>query len=728
MINGVGKRLFANLDMVSVSNKKKNKTLPKKIIVYVNSLLFLKRLNFVLQIKNVKYEATGLIEEAWNLIKNSNYKQADEILDRLLLYTDSSYRTFFGKFITSLFQDKDAYIYLKRTIETKCDAYNDDYYRLYLTLYNELIDISDDYIPLLELLSPKKKIVAFNKNSFNGHFLSFLNYLDEKNYQSAKKELNICLSMKNDIYLVIVNILLDKLIEHQKYVKKMYIEQEKRLEKDRAFKFAEAIKNNNLVEAKKILETIISYRSQENKNNYIYYLFLEMLETIELVDTNLVFEIMPIEYNYSPTKDNFTNFQEAIAAGDFKYALEFGNKCRNKVLDNHLPVIKVKLYVILLEILFKKLAEREKNIDNLYQILISNIEKGNYRHALNLYNMNTKVLKDYNNKLVNYLFNLLMNKSAELVIKEQESIEEAGKIIESKVQNVDLVKMEHVDSKDDEVEPTILKDNIETSTEIKDDAAKAKPVKIIKPINNEVTIFLRHKEPNNVFFQKYQICLINKKYAEAKGWLDYFAELLNSNNIKKRLDYYYYQINLGMLENQQSEEIIMKRKKTYFFAYNYILEGKYEEALSYLTYYVETDSINDVRGHLLLGRLYTLMKNYKKAIECYIKANSIAPNPDSYYFLGEIYYKEHRYADAIFCYLTFNEFYPKENPTVYLNLAECYKHLDKTDKVVKYLRLAEEINVEQKRGLYLKDRILKAEIIDKKKREHFLLNKESSPK
>ena len=53
--------------------------------------------------------------------------------------------------------------------------------------------------------------------------------------------------------------------------------------------------------------------------------------------------------------------------------------------------------------------------------------------------------------------------------------------------------------------------------------------------------------------------------------------------------------------------------------------------------------------------------------------------------------------------------------------------MNKTDKVVKYLHIAEEINVEQKRGLYLKDRILKAEMIDKKRKEHFLLDKGSNP-
>ena len=715
-------RIIFNLDMVNFSNIKRNGLLLKKTIVYVNSALFLERKFYILQIKNVKYETEGLLEQAWKYISLRKYEQAEDLFDKILSFSQSSYKTYFGKFIVCLFQNKDAYQYLKRTVETKNDSLNDDYYRIYVNLYNELVDIDDDYLPLLELLKEPKKIVAFNKNSYNGRFLDFLNNLENKQYESAKKNLDKCLEMKQDLYLDIIKYLLDKVINYKKELVKAYEKQEMELEKQRAISFSQAVKNKDLSEAKKRLQSILSFRNKDNKDNYIYYLFLELIETIELADNDITFEIMPVNYKYTDKGNALHTFYEAISAGDFKTALEFGFKCRNKVLDPKQNIIKVNLYVILLQMLYDKFEERQNNIDILYQTLIGNIEKGNYKHALNLYNSNATVLKEYNSRLVNYLFNRLMGKPIEEYIIEEK--------VEDIIDDSDSIKDSYDNASEDitlELEKTTSEDKTSNaSEEIKANSSlDAKPLKITKPLNNKVTIFLRHNEPNNEYFQKYQICLVNKKYEEAKIWLDRFAEVLYSNNIRKRLDYYYYQINLGILENSHPEEVIYRRKQVYFLAYNDILEGKYEEALSYLNYYVDTDQDNDIRGYLLLGRLYTLMKQNNKAIECYIKANAIAPSPDAYYFLGDLYYKRHKWADAVFCYLTYNEFYPKENPMVYLNLSECYKQLNKSDKVVKYLRIADEINVEQKRGLYLKDRILKAEMIDKKKREHFLLDKEN---
>lgn len=700
-------RLFFNLDMVDISNIKKRGLLPKNTIVYVNSILFLECQRYVLQIKNVKYETDGMINQAWSYIDKEKYKQAEDLFDKILKFSDKSHCAYFGKFVVCLLQNKDAYQYLKRAIETKPDSTNDGHYRLFLTLYNEIIDIEDDYAPLLELLCEQKKIVAFNRNSYNGRYLELLDNLSNKDYDSAKKSLKRCLEMKKNVFLTIFEILLDIVIKYKLELKKAYEKQEAELEKKRSLAFSQAVKNKDLESSKKALKTILSFRNQDNKSNYIYYLFLELIETIELVDSDITFEIMPVNYSYSDEKNSLYTFYEAIAVGDFKVALESGKKCRGKLLDSKQNSIKVNLYVILLELLYEKLDERQNNIDNLYQLLISNIEKGNYKHALDLYNGNAYVFKEYNSKLVNYLFTRLINKSTE-----ESFLEDIG--IDEETEGTEQLILEQ-----DAFEPH------EVNSDEKLKASQAKPIQLTSSLNKKTTIFLRHNEPNNEYFHKYQICLVNKRFEEAKNWLDMFAQELQRNNVKKRLDYYYYQISLGILENSHPEHIIYQRKQVYFLAYNAILAGKYEEAIPYLNYYIETDQDNDIRGYLLLGRLYALMKKNNMAIELYIKANAIAPNPDAYYFLGDLYFKKHKWADAVFCYLAYNEFYPKESPTVYLNLSECYRHLGKSDKVVKYLKIAEEINVEQKRGLYLKDRILKAEMFDKKKREHFLLSKDN---
>ena len=759
-------KLILNLDMVIISNTKKRGLLSKKTIVYVNSFLFFCSKKYKLQARDVKYEIDGILNEAWNFVYGKQYKQAEALFDRILELSDCSCQTYFGKFIVSLFQDKDSYIYLKKAIETKKDDKDDDYYRLFLNLFNELLDLEEDYVPLLESLAQPQKVMAFSKNSYNGRYLIFLDYINSKQYDKAKEALEYCLEMKQNIYMNIIDKLLNLVIKHKYELKKARERQELELEKKRSIAFAQAVKNKDIIEAKKVLETIISYRNLDNKNNYIYYLFLELIETIGMVELDSLFELMPVTYNYTDIKDNFYTFNEAISAGDFKTALEAGRKCRGKLLDHKQNSIKVNLYVILLEILYEKLEERKNNIDNLYSLIINNIEKKNYKHALALYNDNSIVLKDYNSKLINYLLLWLSEEPIQYVIEpsvdeeveEEKIIEEAEENLEEKIiePNDQSTNSEEVIEVDEQptYEETVVEEILSTEeaemvevenikedtstdenieTEFVDDvllepADSPNSIKIDSNVNSNPVIFLRHNEPNHEVFQKYLLCLVNKKYTEAKSWLDRFNEILEENNINKRLDYYYYQISLGLLEDTHDQGYINSKRQTYFLAYNDILNGNYDEAEAYLKYYNDLDKDNDIRGYLLLGRLYMLTNRYDLALETYINANSIAPNPDSYYFLGEIYYERNKWADAIFCYLTYNKFYPKENSNVYLNLSECYKHIEQYDKMVKSLQVAEEINVEQKRGLNLKERILKAEMLEKKKKEKFRLSKKNKGK
>ena len=729
-------KLILNLDMVIISNTKKRGLLSKKTIVYVNSFLFFCSKKYKLQARDVKYEIDGILNEAWNFVYGKQYKQAEALFDRILELSDCSCQTYFGKFIVSLFQDKDSYIYLKKAIEIKKDDKDDDYYRLFLNLFNELLDLEEDYVPLLESLAQPQKVMAFSKNSYNGRYLIFLDYINSKQYDKAKDALEYCLEMKQNIYMDIIDKLLNLVIKHKYELKKARERQELELEKKRSIAFAQAVKNKDIIEAKKVLETIISYRNLDNKNNYIYYLFLELIETINMVEKDFMFEIMPVTYNYTDRKDNFYTFNEAISAGDFETALESGRKCRGKLLDHKQNAIKVNLYVILLEILYEKISERKNNIDNLYALVINNIEKKNYKHALALYNDNSSILKEYNGRLINYLLSwlsedneeyVLEEKIEEIIIDDDNDIEEVveEEIVEEEIAYEEIfpeeidVPLENNDE-EEKVEHTFIEETVDEDI--------SEPIKIDSNVNNNPVIFLRHNESNHEAFQKYLLCLVNKKYEESKVWLDHFNEILEENNIHKRLDYYYYQINLGLREDKHDQGYINSKRQTYFLAYNEILNGNYDEAEAYLKYYNDLDEDNDVRGYLLLGRLYMLTNRYDLALETYINANSIAPNPDSYYFLGEIYYERNKWADAIFCYLTYNKFYPKENSNVYLNLSECYKHIEQYDKMVKSLQVAEEINVEQKRGLNLKERILKAEMLEKKKKEKFRLSKKNKGK
>lgn len=729
-------RQLSNLDMITTSNIKKRGLTKNNFIVFVNSPRFLMDSYYSLQMRNVKYAVDGMLEEVWDFIRVKKYSSANKILDTILKYSKLSSRAYFYKFIVSLFEEKEAYQYLKKSIETKIDNNMDDYFRLYLSLYNEFIDISDDYELLLELLKPRKKLVAFNKNSYNGKYLDFLDKVSEREFLKASKYLDKCMEMKlGDIFLEISKYLIDRVIKHSELILIEKERQEKELDKIRCQNFINCVKEEDINGAKKALKRILEYRNIQNKNNYIYYLFLEVIEMIEMVESDLTFEVMPVTYNYLKENDLFYTFNEAIAIGDFKKAYEIGKKCRGKSLDKNQPIIKVNVYIKLLDYFYKKIEDRQKEMDNIYLIIQNNILRGQYRHALELYEANSEYLKNYQQELIYDLFNqsILFEKN-EVNYIDYPDVEKSitYDISDEELEEVPIeVMMQEEEDEDDSVEEQLqlAKFKIEIEEELKKEEQEEE--KIVEVIEKETTeekvqSLLQHVEPQAEYFIKYKECLEKGLYLDARMWLDNFSNLLKDNNFKKRLDYYYYLIELGIKESKLSIETRTRKKDIYSLAYNAMRNEQYEQAISYLNYYIEIDNNINVDGYLLAGHIFTLIGNYNLAIENFIRANSVFPNPDAYFFLGELYFKKHKWNDAIFCYLAYNEFYPKENTTVYLNLSECYKRVGKTSKVVKYLHIAEEINIEQNKGLYLKNRILKAEMLDKKKKEHFNLQRKNN--
>ena len=176
-------------------------------------------------------------------------------------------------------------------------------------------------------------------------------------------------------------------------------------------------------------------------------------------------------------------------------------------------------------------------------------------------------------------------------------------------------------------------------------------------------------------------------------------------------------------ESMEDKNLFTKKQDLYQLAYSAMRNYDYNRAITYLEYYEKMDACRNNKALILKGYIYRKMGRYETAMKYFIQANSISPNPDAYYFLGDIYYKLHRFKDAVFCYITYNEFYPKENISVYLNLSECYRKLNNANKSLKYLRIADEINTNQNRGLNLKNRILRTELANHKK-ERFRLKKE----
>ena len=525
------------------------------------------------------------------------------------------------------------------------------------------VDSLEDY-----LLPPKKHVIV-GANSYNGRYQTFLDALASEDYQGALEKLNLCLEMKKDFLpLEIAKCLLTMLMDRQEEMRLQKEEQEKKLEEGRIDAFLRAIDEKNIPRAKKELERILAYREVSSLDNHAWYLFLELLEMMESSLADPTFEYVDVNHVYEKEDNAFYTFQEAISLGDFKKALEVGKKCRRRSFDKEIPTLKVSHYLDLLEYFFKILTEREKEIETTYQIIQVNIEKMHYTHAFHLYQENEKRLLSYEKRLIEDLFQAGIK--LEKGKREEVSLEEPPKLV---FPHQETLELDSFPEESGGLEELPLED-LEERKDIIEEKEEIKEEETFYPVEPILPHFLPHQEYFLYFLQYYQAMRLE----EARYWLTQYDQLLRSNRIKKRLDQFYYSLEVMSMELMEPIEKVKEKENAYSYAYNEMRHHRFEKALEYLSRYQKLDEAKNQKGWILKGYIHSQLGQYQEAIAAFIEANSLAPNPDAYYFLGEIYYKQKRWNDAIFCYVTYNEFYPKEDISVYLNLSECYKNLGKT--------------------------------------------------
>lgn len=704
---GMKKNRWENLDLLTITLKEKN----QEITIFVNSEFFFRSLTYTLQKKEKGYHTSGILEEVWDFLIQKKYKEAYNLL--MKIESNNAYINY-TRFVVFLFLGKDAFPFLKECILEGVHE-NDDDYRIYLELYSKF-DEDLDTTSLMELLSPAKERVAISPKSYNGMYLKLLADIRSGEFKKAKKTLSICSTMKPDsFHLIILDQLLKLVLKKEEELEKKKKIQEKELEKERCEKFISFIKEKDYPKAKEQAELILSYRNIAHKNSYVYQLFWELLEMLLTFKNDITFEIPEVSYTYKKESDAFYTFLEAISVGDFKVALKVGKRCRNKAIDSSEPKLKVSIYLMILEDLLSGVSKRVEEQETIYRIVQNNIQRGHFIHALELYQNNKIVLSNYQSQLLIDLFQSGITIERK-EIPFQELYHGEGEKEESKVEQISIEDIPPVEEKKLTIEDIAI-DQPDISKEEKPKEAPSKE-EIFYPVEP----LLKHIEPNHEYFVYFTKCLEFGQYEEARYWLTQFGTLLKTNQIQKRLDHYYYLIEVSYSESMDEKNLTAKKEELYTLAYNAVRNYDYEKAITYLDYYAKMDSCRNNKALILKGYAYRKMGRYEDAIECFIQANTISPNPDAYYFLGDIYYKQHHFREAIFCYITYNEFYPKENITVYLNLSECYRRLNNSKKVLKYLKIADEINVNQNRGLNLKNRILRTEMSNRK-REKFRLEK-----
>ncbi len=687
------KKMWQEMDIICLSLG--NKT----ILIAINTMSFCRLSKYHFYPLNI-YISSSRLKQVWHFFSRKNWEEGEKFLETISSYLKNSSSYYFAKFTFSLFQEKEAFPYLKESIEKKLDSRYDSEYLLYLELYSKM-NVEEDLDSLKELLEVSKKRVAFSKNSYNGQYQEFKKLLEENRLEDAYEVLKKCIQMKPSIHLEISKKLLENIIKNQAEILEKQRRQEQKLESDRCEKFITLVKEKKYEEAKEQIELILAYRNLSNKNNYVYQLFWELLEMITVFAYDISFEILEVDYTYQKEKDALYTFREAISIGDFKKALEVGKKCSRKAVDISEPKLKVNLYLSMLNDFFERLEERKKDRDHIYKVVQNNIKRGHYIHALELYEKNKIALRNYQEALLLDLF------MTGIALEKKETITVEPVTIEQLSLDADK-KKEAVETPKNKVEEVPASEEKESNLE----ENKEEPFYPVEPL-------LNHLYPTHEYFTYFGKCLGSGQYEEAKYWLNQYGHLLQSNQVDKRLDYYYYQTETLYMESM--EKSTSKKEELYCLAYSAMRNYHYEQAIIYLNYYQKMDTCRNNKGFILKGYIYSKMGKYSLAIEEFIHANAISPNPDAYYFLGDIYYQQHKWKDAIFCYITYNEFFPKENITVYLNLSECYKKINNSAKSLKYLKIAEELNQSQKKGLSLHNRLVRAEMLHQKTEKFHLV-------
>jgi tetratricopeptide (TPR) repeat protein len=129
-----------------------------------------------------------------------------------------------------------------------------------------------------------------------------------------------------------------------------------------------------------------------------------------------------------------------------------------------------------------------------------------------------------------------------------------------------------------------------------------------------------------------------------------------------------------------------------------ILDTNEKKAEALLRKAIDIDPKN-ARPYYYLGKLYTSIKDYTKAVQAYDKAIILDPHfPDSFFNLGFLYFSRKDYGKAEEMFQRTVELTPPYLDEAYYNLAVVQNLQDKTDKSIRNLEKALEVNPGNKRA------------------------------
>lgn len=130
--------------------------------------------------------------------------------------------------------------------------------------------------------------------------------------------------------------------------------------------------------------------------------------------------------------------------------------------------------------------------------------------------------------------------------------------------------------------------------------------------------------------------------------------------------------------NPQTEQALAYASRLY-------AENKYLAAEKAYLAVLKHDHKNHV-AYTRLGKIYTVLKNFPDAIECYRIASQLSPNAHSYFNLGAGYYENKNYIKAVAAFEKAIMFEP--SAVRYSALARAHQKLSNWPKVINALEKA----------------------------------------
>lgn len=204
---------------------------------------------------------------------------------------------------------------------------------------------------------------------------------------------------------------------------------------------------------------------------------------------------------------------------------------------------------------------------------------------------------------------------------------------------------------------------------------------LLKALGNE------QNKTNLSYLTSYKKCFQTGDYMSAKTNLMEYQKAIIDTTAARNLDYHFKRIEIE--EKRINDPNYVKLENLYDLAKYYLENKEYEKCIEIIDEYIALDKELTPKGYLLRGRANEFLKQFDKAHNDYMRAVSIAPEPNIFYRLGKLAYWHGDYTDALGYFNAYEERRPNLHATNLFSLADTYSVLGDTDQSMKYKKLGQ---------------------------------------